>query len=203
MKEVAPDLYVEPGLQSSEQEELLRTVESAESKIAEVFGGRSSSPKIIAVQSQKALQKYAENSTGQTYYYPWKNYIVIGPKGLNESVISHELTHAELRERLHNKHKVPAWFDEGLAAMVDGRFINNEGVWNEVTAQGKIAVNFSLLESHSAFEYGTAEAQRNYNLACYEVSRWFNIAGQEGLLKLIDALNAGGDFSEQYKRISQ
>ncbi|WP_054941186.1 hypothetical protein [Paenibacillus ihuae] len=125
MKEVAPDLYVEPGLQSSEQEELLRTVESAESKIAEVFGGRSSSPKIIAVQSQKALQKYAENSTGQTYYYPWKNYIVIGPKGLNESVISHELTHAELRERLHNKHKVPAWFDEGLAAMVDGRFINN------------------------------------------------------------------------------
>ncbi|WP_054941185.1 hypothetical protein [Paenibacillus ihuae] len=71
-----------------------------------------------------------------------------------------------------------------------------------MTAQGKNAVNLSLLESHSAFEYGTADAQRNYNLACYEVSRWFKNAGQEGLLKLIDALNAGGDFGERYNQIS-
>lgn len=201
MKQAAPNLYVEPGLPSTEQEELLRTVESAESRIINVFGGRSTSPKIIFAVSQKALHNYAENPTGQTYYYPWNNYIVIGPEGLNEGVISHELTHAELRGRLHNKHEVPAWFDEGLATMVDGRYTEYERVWNEVTAQGKAAVNYGLLESHKAFDYGTADAQKNYNLACYEVSRWFKVAGQDGLLQFIDALNTGGDFKEQYNRL--
>lgn len=53
-------------------------------------------------------------------------YVVIGPDGFNEDVIAHELLHSELRTRLKNKDKVPEWFDEGLATVVDHRYIRNE-----------------------------------------------------------------------------
>lgn len=202
LKQVAPDVYMEPHLQDTKKEELLLTyVQTSLTKISDVFGDRESYPYIIYVESQKSIKKYAKNPTGQAYYYPWKNYIVIGPKGLNENVISHEFTHAELRGRLHNKSKVPVWFDEGLAAMVDGRYSNNKVIWSRITNNGKTPVDFDLLDTYKAFSYGTIEASNSYNLACYEVTRWFTIVGQSGLLKLINELNEGGNFKDQYKLI--
>lgn len=82
---------------------------------------------MLFVQSPQALKKYAQkNRTGQTYYTYWGHYIVIGPDGFNEDVLVHELLHSELRTRLKNKDKVPVWFDEGLATVVDHRYIRNE-----------------------------------------------------------------------------
>lgn len=199
MEQIDKDVYVEPDLKSDERTELLEYVMSSQDKVADVFGERVSSPYLIVTLSQQALKKYAENTTGQTYYYPWKNYIVVGPKGLNVSVISHEFTHAELRERLHNKNKVPVWFDEGLATMVDGRYSNYKKVWLQYSNNGEIPVDYSLLDSHQAFHYGNAEAWTNYNLACYEVSRWYTIVGSSGLIKLIDELNKGEQFDVKYK----
>lgn len=201
LNQVTPDVYMEPDLQDTIKEELLNYVQTSVAKISDVFGDRDSYPYVIYVESQKFIRKYAENSTGQTYYYPWKNYIVIGPRGFNENVISHEFTHAELRDRLHNKNKVPVWFDEGLAAMIDGRFSNNEAIWNKITNDGKSPIDFDLLDSHKVFNYGTIEASNNYYLSCHEVTRWFTIVGKSGLLKLINELNHGGNFKDKYKLI--
>lgn len=201
MIEVAPNLYIEPGSPKDLQNKLLNYVNRAQEKVTDVFGKRSSSPYLIVALSSKKLGKYAENPVGQTYYLPWNNYIVVGPDGLNENVISHEFTHAELRERLHNRNAVPVWFDEGLASMVDGRMPGSSAVWEQVTNSGQDPVDYELLDSHEAFRYGTPETSTNYNLACYEVTRWFTIVGQDGLLRLIDALNQGEDFAEQYSRI--
>lgn len=201
MVEVAPDVYIEPGSPEDLQNKLLNYVNRAQQKVIDVFGKRSSSPYLIVALSSKKLGKYAENPVGQTYYLPWNNYIVVGPDGVNENVISHEFTHAELRERLHNRNAVPVWFDEGLASMVDGRMPDNAAVWEQVTNSGLEPVDYELLDSHEAFRYGTSEALTNYNLSCYEVTRWFSHAGQDGLLRLIDALNQGEDFAEQYSRI--
>jgi hypothetical protein len=201
MVNVAPDIYIEPDLSKNLQDELLNNIRLAEGKVSAVFGGRSSTPYLIVTLSSKKLDKYAENPVGQTYYLPWNNYIVIGPDGFNENVISHEFTHAELRGRLHNRNTVPVWFDEGMASMVDGRLSNSAAVWEQATNHGVNPVNYNLLDSHQAFLYGSPEAATNYNLACYEVTRWFNTAGRDGLLRLIDALNQGQDFAEQYAMI--
>lgn len=202
MDEISPDIYMEPGMSKDTHEELLNYVAHSREKVADVFGGRSSSPYLIVALSAKKLDKYAENPTGQTYYLPWNNYIVIGPQGFNENVISHELTHAELRERLHNKSAVPVWFDEGLASMVDGRF-SDHTAWGEAGVKGTSLTGLDPLDSYEAFSYGTAEALNNYNTACAEVTRWYSIAGQTGLLRLIQALNQGEDFTEWYTRIEQ
>lgn len=202
MEQMETNIYMEADAESYLKNQLMEFVTLSEEKVIDIFGNRVSSPYLIVALSENALNKYAENLTGQTYYYPWKNYIVIGPKGLNENVISHEFTHGELRERLNHKNKVPVWFDEGLATMVDGRYANNEEVWKENTNNGENPVDYSALGSHESFNnYGTKEAWTNYNLACYEVTRWFKVVGRDGLLKLIDGLNNGKEFDELYKLI--
>ncbi|ULO09529.1 hypothetical protein H1230_12575 [Paenibacillus sp. 19GGS1-52] len=183
------------------QKGILEDIKVSTEAIANVFGGKSASPFLIFVQSDQGQQNYAENPTGQTYYYSWGNYIVYGPKGRNTAVISHELVHAELRERLLNKDRVPAWFDEGLATMVDGRYSDNQSVWARETDNGKQNINFDKMNSHAAFAYGTAEAETNYNLACYEVTRWYSIVGQDGIMKFISELNSGKDFNSVYSSI--
>lgn len=202
MEQIEKNVFIEADAVSDVKTQLLEFVRSSEDKVINIFGSRVASPYVIVALSQSALNKYAENITGQTYYYPWKNYIVIGPKGLNENVISHEFTHAELRERLDHKDKVPAWFDEGLATMIDGRYANNEDVWKEHTNNGEKPIDYQTLGSHEAFNnYGTREAWINYNLACYEVTRWFKVVGKDGLLQLIDGLNNGKEFDNQYQLI--
>lgn len=200
MKEIAHNVYVEPELRESEKAELLQYVQSSNVKIDEIFGQKEAAPVIIYAKTKEALEKYANSDIGQTYYYPWNNYIVIGPKGFNENVLAHESTHAELRKRLSSSSKVPVWFDEGLAAMADGRFTDYERTWSIQTNDGKAPINFDRLDSPSAFQ-PNAESRMNYELACYEVSRWYGIAGAPGLVKLINALNAGGKFDDVYKGI--
>lgn len=200
MKQITHNVYVEPDISESEQAEVIHFVQTSAEKVKSLFGQKESIPVVIYAKSNETLEKYADSDIGQTYYYPWNNYIVIGPRGSNVNVIAHEFTHAELRKRLKNSSKVPVWFDEGLAAMVDGRFTDYEKTWSTQTNGGKEPVDFKLLDSHSAFQ-AKATSTMNYELACYEVSRWYGIVGTPGLLQLIDSLNEGEDFSAVYKEI--
>lgn len=84
--------------------------------------------------------------------------------------------------------------------MADGRFTDYERTWSIQTNDGKAPINFDRLDSPSAFQ-PNAESRMNYELACYEISRWYGIAGAPGLVKLINALNAGGKFDDVYKGI--
>ncbi|WP_173275993.1 hypothetical protein [Paenibacillus sp. NEAU-GSW1] len=202
MKQIAHHVYVEPDMNENEKTELINIVQTAAKKVEALFGQRESTPITIYAKSKKALKKYANTNIGQTYYFPWNNYIVIGTNGFNEHVIAHEFTHAELRKRLKNSSKVPVWFDEGLAAMIDGRYSDNETVWNNQTNNGKNPINFNLLDTHSAF-LPNAQSHINYELACYEVSRWYGVVGTSGLIKLIDDLNEGGHFDDHYKAIEK
>ncbi|AIQ49051.1 hypothetical protein R70723_26465 [Paenibacillus sp. FSL R7-0273] len=200
MNEIAHNVYVEAELNEGEKAELLQYVQASNVKIDAIFGHKESAPVIIYATSKEALEKYANSDIGQTYYYPWNNYIVIGPMGFNENVLAHESTHAELRKRLSSSSKVPVWFDEGLAAMADGRFTDYERTWSIQTNDGKEPINYDRLDSPSAFQ-PNAESRMNYELACYEVSRWYGITGTPGLVKLIDALNTGSEFEDVYKGI--
>lgn len=90
MKEIAYNVYAEPELRESEKAELLQYVQSSNVKIDEIFGQKEAAPVIIYAKTKEALEKYANSDIGQTYYYPWNNYIVIGPKGFNENVLAHD-----------------------------------------------------------------------------------------------------------------
>lgn len=72
---------------------------------------------IIICDDEKLLAKLGGDHDTQTVLFPVKkSYISVSTEYLNDDVLAHELTHAELRERLSGKalRRLPAWFDEGL-----------------------------------------------------------------------------------------
>ncbi|MBY3620627.1 hypothetical protein HGO21_13815 [Acinetobacter sp. CUI P1] len=192
MEELDDRVYVEPDIPKNIEYLILNDLEQSKERISGIFDGLHSTPTMLFVQSPQALKKYAQkNRTGQTYHTYWGHYIVIGPDGFNEDVIAHELLHSELRTRLKNKDKVPVWFDEGLATVVDHRYIRNEYLSLD---------HINDLSSRDAF-YEPSQVKENYEIAHSEVARWFGIVGKSGLAELIDGLNKGGAFNELYKAI--
>ncbi|WP_150275200.1 hypothetical protein [Paenibacillus tepidiphilus] len=201
MERISVNTYVEKQVDPHQRDQIAERLRASRESVAGLFGSKEASPVLIFVQSAEGQRRYAENPTGQTYYLYWGNYIVLGPQGMDSAVISHELVHAELRERLLNKAKVPAWFDEGLATMVDGRYTDYDTVWRKETNGGERKIDLESMESSAAFAYGTAEAYTHYNLACYEVTRWYSRVGRQGLLQFIDDLNSGQPFASAYADI--
>lgn len=194
MEEHDGKVYVEPGVSEATKNSLLSDLEQAKGKILEVFEEIQASPTIIFVQSSEAVQHYAQkNQTGQTYYMYWGSYIVIGPRGFDADVIAHELMHTELRKRLGNEDKVPVWFDEGLATLVDSRYISNISI---------VPDNLADLSSGSSF-YDPQRVKENYERAKDEVTRWYGVVGKSGLNELIDGLNTGKSFEELFKEIEE
>lgn len=192
MEEQDEQVYLEPDISENIEYLIINDLEQSKERISEIFDGLHSTPTMLFIQSPQALKKYAQkNRTGQTYYTYWGHYIVIGPDGFNEDVIAHELLHSELRTRLKNKDKVPVWFDEGLATVVDHRYIRNENLSLD---------HINDLSSRDAF-YEPSQVKENYEIAHSEVTRWFGIVGKSGLAELIEGLNKGGAFNELYRAI--
>lgn len=106
-------------------------------------------------------------------------------------MIAHELMHSELRKRLKNKDKVPVWFDEGLATLVDYRYNSDKFISFD---------KINELSSRDDF-YEPSHVKENYEIAHSEINRWFGIVGKSGLVELIDGLNNGKEFKTIYKSI--
>jgi hypothetical protein len=183
-------IYMEQSIPEKTREEILNDYEKSKARILGFFDEISANPTIIFVQSQKAINRYAQNQTGQTYYTYWGNYIVIGPNGFNKDVIAHELMHAELRERLENHNQVPVWFDEGLAALVDERYSN---VNDYKTDYAKL----EDLKNRDIFNDSNRSGE-NYRTAKSEVNIWYANNGKTRLNNLINGLNNGLLFNKLY-----
>ncbi|MNO33033.1 hypothetical protein D3C76_230390 [compost metagenome] len=192
MEEHDEQVYIEPDIPENIENMILNDLKQSRERVSEFFEDLQSTPTILFVKSPKALEMYAQkNRTGQTYYTYWGSYIVMGPDGFSADVMAHELMHSELRNRLKNKDKVPVWFDEGLATLVDHRYVRNENVSLD---------NINDLSSRDTF-YEPLLVKENYEIAHSEVARWIGIVGKSGLAELIEGLNKGGAFNELYSAI--
>jgi hypothetical protein len=138
-------------------------------------------------------------------------YVVISPQGLNVDVISHEMCHAELTHRLGwltMSRKIPQWFNEGIALMVDYRY-PDKGVdntyenylrkWQQTSMQGQIHVSLQDLETVESFYRGdNFWVNLAYLRSGLEVSKWLEKVEQQGLLDLTQALQSGASFEEAW-----
>ena len=119
---------------------------------------------------------------------------MLPPRGLNEVIISHELTHIELHSRvgvLRSWRSIPSWFDEGLAVLVSQDPRYTEEGWLRATENGRKAPKLEeigklLDRSEWLMSYGTARR---------EVGAWYERAGRSGLERLIEEVRRGGDFN--------
>jgi hypothetical protein len=211
-------LYISKGTTLSQTDTLSALLVSARKRLSGFWGNQHSEPTIIFCHTEEVYRKYGSSNGSPANYFgtPLGTYVVIGPQGLDIDVISHEMCHAELTHRvgwLTMARKIPQWFNEGIALMVDYRY-PDKGVgntyrnylrkWQQTSMQGQIILPLEDLESVESFYKGDMfRVNLAYLRSGLEVSRWLTLVEQRGLLQLIQGLQNGAAFEEAYQHVEE
>ena len=200
---ISDNVYVNHDY-AGNRDEIAELIDDAKERDAYFFGSLTclDHTVIIICDEEKLLAKLGGDHDTQTVLFPVKkSYISISTEYLNVDVLAHELTHAELKERLSDKalRKIPTWFDEGIALQNDYREQYGPAAWAEQIDIGKNIVAHEDMDTSAEFYSGTKEDRRfRYLNAKHDVAEWLENHGLQGFMNLIDRLNNGEDFSAAY-----
>lgn len=163
-EEIADNVYVNRDYAGS-REEIIRLIGEAKSRDAVFFGSLTclDHTVIMICDDEKLLAKLGGDHDTQTVLFPVKkSYISVSAEYLTVDVLAHELTHAELYERLSGKAflRIPTWFDEGIALQNDYREQYAPEAWAEQTDNGKNTVAHEAMDTAAEFYSGTKEDRR-------------------------------------------
>lgn len=126
-------------------------------------------------------------------------YVIISKKGIDLDIISHEISHTELYERIgfyNREFKIPTWFDEGLAMQVDYRNYYSIDSLKKKSNNFENLPDVKKMNSYSQFGIGKREeVMLNYSTAKYEVGKWYT---PEKLKTFVRKINKGNDFKNSY-----
>lgn len=212
---ISTDVYVDPQMSPTQRVQLLHTIHTARLRVAHFFGHLDDEPIIIAGSIPRVYRVYgsAAGTTGATTLTPFKDYTILGPNGFNVDVISHELTHSELKTHIgwstfNLGTTIPLWFDEGLCMLNDERPKYSEANYQRLTDHGKDAPQLHDIASRVGFYDATTDQkigdQRvyiNFMTAKHEVARWYRLVGPAGLDTLIQDIKDGKGFDQSYTGI--
>ena len=187
------------------RDEITGLINEAKSRAADFYGSLTCQDHtvIIICDDEKLLAKLGgDHDTHHITLFPVKrSYVSVSTEYLTVDVLAHELTHAELYERLSGKafRRVPTWFNEGIALQNDYREQYGPEAWAEQTDNGKNIVAPEDMDTPAEFYAGEAEDRRfRYLNAKHELDVWMTAHGQHGLLELLGRLNGGAAFTTAY-----
>ena len=193
------NVYVAPDTHEEYRKQLLSLIEKGKSRVALTYGHLESSPIIIAAMGMDSLKWFSSGEYATTHFLPGQSFIVIGPKGHNTDVISHELVHSGTFEQVgywaRTLH-IPVWFEEGVAMQVDYREKYDLFVEKEHSAHLD-----DLQYGWQFFRGDNAELTNHYAVAKAEVKRWLNKAGAGSVQSLLKKVKSGADFDETYRKM--
>lgn len=119
--EIAPNVFTDDPEKSSD---ILALTESADREVAAFFGALKSTPRIVICTKEPCVRQLIRGNPAPRGLTYGAHLIIIAPKGVDQTIITHERTHAELHKmaRLSDlwDQRIPAWFDEGLATWLSG-----------------------------------------------------------------------------------
>ena len=200
---ISDNVYVNHDY-AGNRDEIAGLIDEAKTRVADFYGSLTCPDHtvIMICDDEKLLAKLGGDHDTQTVLFPVKkSYISISAEYLNVDVLAHELTHAELKERLSDSalRKIPTWFDEGTALQNDCREQYGPAAWAEQTDNGKYTVAHEDMDTAAEFYSGTKEDRRfRYINAKHDVAEWLENHGMQGFMNLIDRLNSGEDFDAAY-----
>jgi hypothetical protein len=207
LEEIAPGVYVEPSMIGSDRAMLLAEIAESRIRLAAFFQKTKSVPIIIAGESERIMAQYGAplGTPGMNHTTLFGSYIVLGAEGLNVDVISHELCHAELFARVgwyNRQTKIPTWFDEGLALILDYRYAQSDAMWLMITHHGKRAPSLEQLANmHDFMQYTAESPYLSYVTSMREVQAWWDVVGLEGFEEFTQLLREGSAFQDAYKGV--
>lgn len=213
-------LYVSAGIDKVQRQQMDASITKARRRVADFWGKARGNATLILCSNPDEYQKYCHSSEGAgcSLGTPWgDSYIVLNPYGLNEDVISHEMCHDELFMRLgwwKATTQTPQWFNEGLALMLDRRFVSEtdpqlrylsyKDEWLYLTHGAQEVLELNSLKSMKGFFGGNQRhVMLAYMTAGMEVSYWLMLLGPGNVRVLLDAVAQGNDFTNTYERMKK
>jgi EAL domain-containing protein (putative c-di-GMP-specific phosphodiesterase class I) len=124
------------------------------------------------------------------------------PNDKDYAIVRHELTHALVHEIVGVNASLPAWFDEGLATLIERDGGATSGARSAAVALGLVTAGTTTLDD---LDQQTQWAQRNaaldgqaYSIAAEAVRHLELRVTQDGLVRMLDAVGGGSTFAAAY-----
>ena len=208
-------VYFSPDISLKKHKILKSTIAFAEARIDSFYQGKKSSPKIIVCQTAQQYRKYCSSTEGAgcSIGTPWgSSYVILNAQGMDTDVIAHEMSHIELLKRVgwwRTTNDIPQWFNEGLALMLDRRFVSETGPrdryrayryeWRYYTRNGRDLLLLKDMSTMREFFGGDQKhVMTAYMTAGMEVSYWLLLRRESGLQRFMVAMRDGASFEEAY-----
>ena len=203
-EKISDNVYINRNYTGS-RDAITQLIDEAKSRVADFFGSLTCQDYTVMIicDDEKLLAKLGgDHDTHHATLFPVKrSYVSVSTEYLTGDVLAHEVTHAELYERLSGKafRRLPTWFNEGIALQNDYREQYGPEAWAEQTDNGKNIVAHEDMDTAAEFYSGTKEDRRfRYLNAKHDIAEWLEKHGLQGFMALIDSLNGGEDFSAAY-----
>ena len=193
-------LYYNKTSSQEKIDSLLTIIVNASARVDSFWQGKLCKPKFIYCGNDDDFKKYGNpNLVPAIVKTKLGSYIVISNKGIDLDIISHEISHAELFERIgfiKYTFNIPTWFNEGLAMQVDYRSYYSEDTLKVKSNNYSNMPAVENLKTADQFYNGSREEiMLNYMTSKHEVSRWYS---QNKLDNFLIKLNAGEDFDKSF-----
>jgi hypothetical protein len=193
-------LYFNPNTPQYKIGSVQSLIQTASVRVAEFWGQKSCNPKFIYCETEADFKKFGSPMPVPALtHLKFDAYIVINEEGAEADIIAHEISHAELYNRIgfyNYTLKIPIWFDEGLAMQNDYRNYYSEDTLKFKTDNFKNLPDVKQLKNGRQFHEGSNEfIKLNYMAAKHEVKNWYS---KEKLDQLIKDLNSGKSFEEAF-----
>ncbi|CAG5006395.1 hypothetical protein DYBT9275_03810 [Dyadobacter sp. CECT 9275] len=216
-RRISSDVYISPSVAGKRYNDIRKSIAASQARIEAFYTGRNSRPVIIVCNNDLEYEKYCNSKEGAgcSLGTPWgAYYVVLNRQGINTDVISHEMGHIELLSRLgwfKTQAQVPQWFNEGLALMLDKRFVNNPDAagtymdymqeWLYFSKNGRKKLELHQIASLSGFFSG--DQQRTlfaYMTSGMEISYWLARGGTKCLPGFLRDMESGMSFEQAYAK---
>jgi EAL domain-containing protein (putative c-di-GMP-specific phosphodiesterase class I) len=216
----AGDIYTEESVSPAVRDALAKAVERDVAKLERDFGRTfASRPAVYAFATRNSfafgLQEIfgvrgpdagllAVANGGMTL--PRQGAIVLNlqnlPSDKDFTIVRHELTHALVHETIGLDATLPAWFDEGLATLVERDGAVTAGARSSAVALAILADGRTTLGD---LDRQTEWAQRNaeldgqaYSVAAEAVRLLDQRVSHDGLMRILHAVGGGATFAAAY-----
>ncbi len=195
------NLFYSKTTNSEQLQKLLALQKAAETKF-KLFWGENAilDYKIIYCNNEKEYNKYGNYGTPAATQRKLGAFVVLSSDGLDEQIMAHEISHTILYNKIgwyKTIHKIPTWFEEGLAMQVDDReryAIDSVQINME---KGLVLPNIETIATGSQFYSGRSETIRtNFITSKYVVHEWLKT---HSLSKFIQKMNNGDGFEAAFK----
>ncbi len=205
LQRLTSSIYIDPSMNRYEIWKTYKKIKQAETSIIEFFGSKHTHPMIIACKTASCFSRFGgkiEDNNAHSHTVNSDGIIRLNRSDIsNRYATRFKLATLELQTRLGSPEKfsrLPVWFQEGLATYLAGDPRFGKLAWYQYIRSSPKAKDIQSLTTHKTWQKAQRQKIPVKILARQEFARWYDEAGQEGLLKFIEELRTGHPFKKAF-----